>query len=284
MRAYGSVARRPIGNELKAPDVAPDENGNAPQWSSGGRQPSASVVGNGFGTSTPPATSFLTDIDRGRIRSARILIVDDNKLSRDNLAAALREHGQAVVVAWDLPSLLGLDQSLHPDVVLLNVTTRDSQALVGAALNLAPSVRVIATGVSEDDETSIIACAESGVAGYHTRYQSFDDLLSLIVTVIDGGTSFSPRVSAILLRRLSSLASERHPSTKELFLTAREAQILGMLRIGMSNREIATQLCIAVHTVKNHVHSVLSKLGVSSRAEAAALSRTLNYTLREREN
>jgi DNA-binding NarL/FixJ family response regulator len=78
-----------------------------------------------------------------------------------------------------------------------------------------------------------------------------------------------------LLRRLSALASRRQPAAKELVLTAREAQILRMLELGRSNRDIAAQLAIAVHTVKNHVHSLLTKLGVSSRAEAAALSRTI---------
>jgi DNA-binding NarL/FixJ family response regulator len=57
-----------------------------------------------------------------------------------------------------------------------------------------------------------------------------------------------------------------------------------MLELGLSNQDIATHLCIAVHTVKNHVHSLLSKLGVSTRAEAAALSRTPRYTEGEHKN
>jgi DNA-binding NarL/FixJ family response regulator len=71
---------------------------------------------------------------------------------------------------------------------------------------------------------------------------------------------------------LSALASEREPASKELILTSREAQILEMIRMGLSNRDIAARLSIAVHTVKNHVHTVLTKLGVSTRAEAAALA------------
>lgn len=63
--------------------------------------------------------------------------------------------------------------------------------------------------------------------------------------------------------------------SQELPLTAREIQILRMLEAGLANREIAGRLCIAVHTVKNHVHSVLTKLGVSSREEAAALARNI---------
>jgi DNA-binding NarL/FixJ family response regulator len=60
-----------------------------------------------------------------------------------------------------------------------------------------------------------------------------------------------------------------------MVLTVREAEILAMLKLGLSNREIAEQLCIAVHTVKNHVHSLLTKLGVSTRGQAAALASTM---------
>ena len=63
----------------------------------------------------------------------------------------------------------------------------------------------------------------------------------------------------------------------ELVLTAREVQIFGMLKLGLSNREIAAQLCIAVHTVKNHVHSLLTKLNVRTRAEAAALAQPAQH-------
>jgi DNA-binding NarL/FixJ family response regulator len=107
------------------------------------------------------------------------------------------------------------------------------------------------------------------------RTDSLEDLLVLIRKVAAGESSCPPRVSAILLRRLSALASQRQPPVRELALTAREIQILRMLELGRSNRDIAAQLAIAVHTVKNHVHSLLTKLGVSTRAEAAAVSRTI---------
>ncbi|MBI3212913.1 MAG: response regulator transcription factor [Mycobacterium sp.] len=287
MKAYGSVARMPIGPDLVAADTSRNQAADPAYWQSAGRgladtrspsDGSAKQLAQ-LGTDAA-AVAPAPGVERPAFPSARILIIDDCTLSRDNLAGALRENGQSVSVAWDLPSLLRVDQGLRPDVVLLNVTTRDSGMLVGAALEIDPNVRVVAMGVSEDDESVIVACAEAGVAGYHTRFQSFEDLLDLIGKVVAGETLCSPRVSAILLRRLSSLASQRQPGTKELVLTTREAQILGMLKMGMSNREIAAQLCIAVHTVKNHVHSVLSKLGVNSRAEAAALSSSVRYTLR----
>jgi DNA-binding NarL/FixJ family response regulator len=210
------------------------------------------------------------------LRDESILIIDDCTLYRENLAATFVLYGTAAPsVAWDLPSLVTALEDTTPRIVLVNIATRDCALLLQAAMEISPNVRVIVLGVSEDDESEIVACAEAGVAGYHTRTESLDDLLVLMRTVAAGKSFCSPRVSAILLRRLSALASQRPPAAKELVLTARESQILRMLELGLSNQDIAAQLCIAVHTVKNHVHSVLSKLGVSTRAEAAALSRTV---------
>jgi DNA-binding NarL/FixJ family response regulator len=206
----------------------------------------------------------------------RILIIDDCTLHRENLAAIFAMHGMAApCVAWDLPSLVTALEGIEPSVVLLNIETRGSALLLQAAMDICPGVRVIVLGASEDNESEIVACAEAGVAGYHMRTDSLGDLLVLIRKVAAGSTSCSPRVSAILLRRLSALASQRQPAVKELALTTREVQILRMLELGRSNQDIATQLSIAVHTVKNHVHSLLTKLGVSTRTEAAAVSRTI---------
>jgi DNA-binding NarL/FixJ family response regulator len=222
---------------------------------------------------------------QGILGDTRILIVDDSTLYREYLAGVIAAHGVVnPSVAWDLPSLISAIENTKPRVILLNIATRDNSMLLRQALKMSPNVRVIVLGVSEDDESDIVACAEAGVAGYHLRTESLGDLLVLIRKVAAGKSLCSPRVSAILLRRLSALASQRQPAGKELVLTAREAQILRMLELGLSNRDIAAQLCIAVHTVKNHVHSLLTKLGVSTRAEAAALSRTIRYTEGERRN
>ena len=213
---------------------------------------------------------------RDPLRGESMLIIDDCTLYRENLAAMFAQKGiTAPSVAWDLPSLVTALDGIGPTVVLLNIATRDSALLLRAVKELRPNVRVIVLGASEDNESEIVACAEAGVSGYHMRSDSLEDLLVLIRKVAGGESSCSPRVSAILLRRLSALASQREPAAKELALTTREAQILTMLELGRSNQDIATQLSIAVHTVKNHVHSLLTKLGVSTRAEAAVMSRTI---------
>lgn len=213
--------------------------------------------------------------DTRDVPAGQILIVDDCTLQRENLAAILHNDGVSTpAVAWDLPSVRAALGEMAPHVVLLSMMTRGSIALLRAVREACPLARVIVVGISEDDETDIIACAEAGVAGYHLRTESLNELLRLISKVAEGESACSPRVSAILLSHLSALAAQRQPSNRELVLTTREMQILQMLEIGLSNRDIADQLCITLHTVKNHVHSVLSKLGVSTRTEAAAISRS----------
>ena len=206
-----------------------------------------------------------------------VIIIDDCTLFRENLAAILAVRGIAVAgTAWDLPSLVAAFDETNPNLVLLNMATQDSHLLIQAALDISPGARIIAVGVADEDQQKIVACAELGVAGYHMRSDSLDDLIMVVHKVARGESIYPPRVSAVLLRRLSNLASQRQPPGRGLVLTAREAQILKMLELGRSNSDIAARLDIAVHTVKNHVHNLLTKLGVSTRAEAAALSRAIS--------
>jgi DNA-binding NarL/FixJ family response regulator len=210
------------------------------------------------------------------LRGARILIVDDYTVYREYLAHVITAHGATLVGrAWDRRSVSTAFAESMPHVVLINMATKDSTALLAQALAIGPDTRTIVIGVSDDDESEIVAYAEAGVAGYHMRTDSLDNLLYLINRVVKGNTAFSPKVSAMLLRRLSLLASERTPIRAGPELTTREAEILALIEMGLSNREIAQRLSIAIHTVKNHVHSLLTKLGVGSRAQAAALSRSL---------
>lgn len=214
--------------------------------------------------------------DEHPLCGVRVVIVDDNTVYREYLAHVLAAHGSnSVAGAWDQQSLAATCAQLQPHVVLVNMATKNSDVLLRRALSLGPDARVIVIGVFDDDEAGIVAFAEAGVAGYHMRRETLNNLVHLVHRVAEGGTVFSPRVSAILLRRLSSLASERPAAQSGPDLTAREREILGMIETGMSNRDIAERLSIAVHTVKNHVHSLLKKLGVGTRAQAAAVSRGL---------
>ncbi|AFM19329.1 response regulator containing a CheY-like receiver domain and an HTH DNA-binding domain [Mycolicibacterium chubuense NBB4] len=229
--------------------------------------------------SLPPPdspTSIRTDKNRslrGKFIDGDILIVDDCTLHRESLATVLSLRGIATVrVASDLPTLVAALEGSEPRVILLNMDSRGVQRFLRAMSSLSTRAGVIVIAASLEDESAIIACAEAGVAAYHMRTDSFSHLIALIERVAAGEVSCPAAVSAILLRHLSSLASRRDSGGRDLVLTTRETQILQMLELGRSNQDIAAHLSIAVHTVKNHVHNLLTKLGVSTRAEAAALS------------
>ncbi|MGB8407800.1 MAG: response regulator transcription factor [Mycobacterium sp.] len=278
MKAFGSVARLTAGGDVLVGASAKHEVGS-PVRHNRRRTDRGVVAAPNVVPMTPdgPENSARSPqtVVRNQLCGVRVLIVDDCMLYRDSLAAALTARGlPAIGFAWDLRTLVIAMRERSVEVILLNIATRDSAALLNVAVATDPSVRVVVLGVSEDDESGVIACAEAGVAGYHTRAESLEDLLAQIEKVVGGETMCSPRLSAILLQRLSALASQPQAAPGERILTAREVEILGMLEAGMSNREIADRLCIAVHTVKNHVHSVLTKLGVATRAEAAASART----------
>lgn len=206
-----------------------------------------------------------------------VLVIDDCALYRDALASALAANGvRPVRTAWDLPSLIGTLGASTPSVVLLNLATIGVHTFLRAVTSLSPRAPVIAIGASCEEEDVLVACAEAAVAAYHMRADSLADLLILINAVAQGEIVCPPEVSAILLRRASSVVRRPRRAVGDPGLTAREVEILRLLRRGRSNQDIADHLSIAVHTVKSHVHSLLTKLGVSSRAEAAALSQALD--------
>jgi len=204
-----------------------------------------------------------------------LLVVDDSVMYREGLAAILAgEWGaSAVRTAADLASMTMAIDRQAPKLILLNLASADSRALLVAAREASPASRVVVIGVREDDVDEIIACADLGVAGYHLRSEPVERLLKLIVAVDAGESLCSPRVAAIIMARLSTLAASQVPTTRVVDLTPREVQILSLVDLGLSNKEIADRLRIEVHTVKHHVHNVLTKCGVRRRAEAAAILR-----------
>lgn len=210
----------------------------------------------------------------------RVVICDDAVLNRECLGLALRARGFDVDGVGNLPGLFDRLERGVPDVILLNIATPDSATMLHVALDVGPDVRVIVTGLSVDAESDIVSCAEAGVAGLHLRTESLEDLLSLIRNTDRDEAACSSEVSAVLVRHVYSIVGQRQPNPegKEPVLTERENQIMRLLEEGLSNQQIASRLSVTIHTVKNHAHSLFSKLGVSSRAEAVAAYRAMRYS------
>lgn len=203
--------------------------------------------------------------------TTRVVIVDDVRVNRESLAVQLGVHGLDAHGAWDPPSLLHLIHTDPQDVILLNIGTADSATLLQVGMDVGPATRVVVFGLSADREAEIIAAAEAGVSGLHLKSESIDHLLTLLRHAREGKAQCSPEVSAILMRRVYAFAAQRNPDSTTDSLTARELEILELLEQGLTNQQIASRLSVTVHTVKNHVHSLLTKLGVSSRADAVTV-------------
>ncbi len=207
-----------------------------------------------------------------------VVIVDDGRLDRECLAANLSDRGVSATVAWDLPSLLSEMDRTAPAVILLNIGTPDSSTLLQLGIDLNGGTRVIVYGLTTERESEIVACAESGVAGLHLRTESFDHLVTLIRSAGGGQAQCSPDVSGILMRRVYAFAAQANPDITTDALTPREIEILELVEQGLTNQQIASRLSLTLHTVKNHVHNLLSKLGVGSRSEAVSVFRASKYT------
>jgi two-component system nitrate/nitrite response regulator NarL len=200
----------------------------------------------------------------------RLLVVANVRLYREGLHASLASRPQFCVLA----AVSGPEQALNlmattrPDIVIVDIATRQSLDAVRTIRQHAPNIRIIGFGVEEIDG-EILACAEAGLAGYVPCDASLDDLVKRIETVHHGELLCSPRIAATLFRQLEQRHSEPSPAGV-LALTAREREVLRLIDRGLSNKEIAVELRIEVSTVKNHVHHLLEKLNVTTRMQAAA--------------
>lgn len=206
----------------------------------------------------------------------RVVVVDDGRLNRECLVGQLGDRGIDAIEAWDLRSLLAAVDR-RPDVILINAAMPDSSTLLQFSLDIDPATKVVIFGLSIDREAEVIAAAEAGVAGLHLRTESLDHLMELLRTAGQRQAQCSSEVSAILMRRVYAFATRPNPDSTTDSLTVRENEILALLEQGLTNQQIASRLSVTVHTVKNHVHSLLTKLGVGSRAEAVAVFRAAKY-------
>ena len=176
-----------------------------------------------------------------------VAIVADIRLYREGLALALDAEDDLGVVATTAatPDAPRMVRSAGAAVVLLDMAVPDSLGLAALLADHGTGASVIALAIPETD-TSVIACAEAGAAGYIPRDASLADVAAIV----------------------RSAEAPAGPAATRL--TPREAQILDLIEEGLSNKEIGVRLCIEVATVKNHVHNILEKLNVRRRAEAAA--------------
>lgn len=205
-----------------------------------------------------------------------VLIVADVRLYREGLAASLASRSNLRVVATS-SGRADAREKVHAagvNVVVVDIAMRESLELIHDLHREAVATKILAFAV-EDVASDILDCAEAGAAGYVTADASVDDLVAAIERIADEELICSPRIAAKLFRRMSERSDGRAADTFHAkTLTIRERQVLDLIRQGLTNKEIAQRLNVAEPTVKSHVHNLLEKLNVPTRAQAAVRAAT----------
>ncbi len=200
-----------------------------------------------------------------------VLVVCDVRIYREGLADALAasDHIEVVGASRDIGEATRWIDRAAPEVILLDMAMTGSLDAVGALAEAAPGSRVVALSVPETAR-AVIACAEAGVAGYVSRDASLQDLCTAVEGAVRGEVMCSPRVAASLVREFARRAAGRPSLGTGPRLTPRERQVIDLIDRGLTNKEIARTLHIALSTVKNHVHNILEKCQVHRRLDAVS--------------
>jgi DNA-binding NarL/FixJ family response regulator len=204
------------------------------------------------------------------MRPLRLLLVDDHALFREGLISLLSYQDDFTVVgeAEDAKSALAQARALEPDIVLMDIELPGEGGVVAThRLTMEmPAVTVVMLTVRDDSQT-LFEAIKAGAQGYLVKNVRSRELLEQLRGLARGEAAISRRMAARILEEIQGQTEP--PGTGEK-LTARELEVLEMVAASLSNTEIAERLVVSEHTVKNHMKSILSKLHLRNRHQAAA--------------
>jgi DNA-binding NarL/FixJ family response regulator len=203
------------------------------------------------------------------VSASRVVLADGHPFFRQRLAKLLTESGVEVVAeAGNGWAALKAAEATSPDVVVLdlNMPGFSGAEVTRQLTSCDPPHRVLVLSVS-DDEADVTAALQAGARGYFLKDGPVDEVVAGIAAVSQGESFFSPRVGAMLLRRMR----EREQVLRDLSvpLSKREQEVLRLVVEGRSNEKIGEGLAIDAGTARNHVSHILAKLGVDNRVQAA---------------
>jgi DNA-binding NarL/FixJ family response regulator len=210
----------------------------------------------------------------------RLVIADDQALFREGLRTLLSTRVEVDVVgeAANGEEALGLAERLRPAVVLmdLQMPVMDGIQATARLRERRPEISVLAL-TTFDDDASLFGALRAGASGYLLKDVSSDTLVAAITAASRGESFLQSTVTGRVVEAFARLMESGGARAEALVLplSPREREILGFLGTGASNKEIADRLCLAEGTVKNHVTSILTKLDVRDRTQAALRARQL---------
>jgi len=204
------------------------------------------------------------------MNSIRILLADDHTVMRRGLRALLeRQNGFEVVAeAADGREAVELASAVNPDVAVIDIGMPNINGIEAARriTEKRPETAVVILSMHAD-ESYVLKALKSGARGYLLKDSPEDDLINAIRAVHVGKAFFSPEISRMLAEDYMRQMQQRGVEDSYELLTPREREILQMLGEGKSNKEVATELNLSLHTVETHRGNVLEKLNLHSTAE-----------------
>ena len=210
--------------------------------------------------------------DSTDVRQLRLLVVDDHEVVRQGLVALLdrRDRFQVVAEAGTVEEALEATRRFHPDLVVMDVRLPDGSGIEASREIRAefPLTRVVML-TSYPDEEAVLSAIIAGASGYLLKQIRARDLVSALESVGRGESLLDPAVTEKVLDRVRRIASGTYQDELAQ-LTAQEQKILMLVAEGKTNKEIASEVFLSDKTVKNYVSSILSKLNLERRAQAAA--------------
>lgn len=206
----------------------------------------------------------------------RLAIVDDHRLARDGLKDILADELDIEVVgeAADGWEALDLCSHLRPDLLLMDVRMPGMDGLTATRRikQRYPEISVLVFTMHENPD-HLIEALRAGAAGYVLKDSSQADIISAVRKVREGESPLDAKLAARLLRRLAVEDGGRRASVGRSDLsgsplTSREVEVLKLMKLGLTNPQVARELTISPGTVKRHVENMIGKLGVSDRTQA----------------
>jgi two-component system, NarL family, nitrate/nitrite response regulator NarL len=203
-----------------------------------------------------------------------LLLIEDNRLLREGIAAMLNEQPDLAVVgtAPGGDAVLPLVRDAKPQLVLLDsaLGEHDSLRLLEAVKEVSPEIRVIVMDLLPTPD--IVEFVAAGCSGFILKDASLEVFVSTIRSVANGVPVLPPPLTSTIFSHVAQQAVRRGPGAvrEAVTMTRREREVVALIGEGLSNKEIAERLGIALHTVKSHMHNVLEKLALHSRLQVAA--------------
>ncbi len=205
-------------------------------------------------------------------KTTRVLIIEDHQVVAEGLAALINDQEDMEVVGHSGSVAESIEHAaeLKPDLALVDFRLTDGTGADAAAgiRQVRPETKLIFL-TREDSDAARFAALEAGASAFIHKSRAAQDVVDAIRTVADGGTLFTPRSIAQLLN------SRREIEAQLERLTPREKEVLRLMAEGISSRDIASKLGISYTTVRTHIRSLGSKLGVHSKLEAIVKAREL---------